>query len=123
MVEEWRPVIGYENLYEVSNLGNVRSLFCNSQGILRFRFKPKTLKQSIRDKKRMGYLSVNLGIHYKIKTFLVHTLVLTAFISPKPEGMEASHKDDNVTNNKLENLFWETHADNMKHARYINKHA
>lgn len=53
------------------------------------------------------------------KTFLVHRLVLTAFVGTCPEGMECCHNDGNPSNNRVENLRWDTHAENQ---RDRNKH-
>ena len=97
MREEWRPVVGYEGLYEVSNMGNVKSLNYNhtgKEGIL----KPR--------KNRDSYLLVNLWKDAKMKTCLIHRLVATAFIE-NPEGYtEVNHKDENPKNNNVDNLEW-----------------
>lgn len=101
--EQWRPVNGYEN-YEVSNLGRVKSLNYNHTG------KEKILKPL---KERNGYLRVNLCRDGKMKRFLIHRLVAIAFIS-NPEGLEQiNHKDENKSNNVVENLEWVSRWDNM----------
>lgn len=90
-MEEWKNVIGYEGLYEVSSLGNVRNVRRNT--LLRF-------------SKNQGYLQVYLyknGIRTGLK---VHRLVAQAFI-PNPDGLpQVNHKDENKTNNIFENLEW-----------------
>ena len=101
MEEIWKPVVGYEGLYEVSNLGNVRG----KNGML----KPQARKH--------GYLSVwlygNGGTSKRNgKQFSVHRIVATAFI-PNPSGLsEVNHKDECKTNNCAENLEWCSHRQN-----------
>ena len=91
--EEWRPIDGYEGLYEVSNLGRVKSLKYGKERILR----PKKCK---------GYLKVGLCRNGKHKILYIHRLVATAFI-PNPEGLEqVNHKDENKSNNCVENIEW-----------------
>ena len=92
MVEIWKPILGYEGLYEVSNFGNVRSLF---------RYK-KELKHNI---SKSGYASVQL-FKNKIGTrLLVHRLVATAFIRPPIKNEQVNHIDENKLNNNIENSF------------------
>ncbi len=67
--------------------------------------------------KRDGHSTVRLSRHGKKKTFKVATLVLLAFVGPRPDGMEACHfPDKNRRNSSLANLRWGTHADNMADA-------
>ena len=62
-----------------------------------------------------GYRRVCLDLNGKVCTRTVHVLVLLAFIGPCPEGMEGCHyPDTNKANNRLSNLRWDTHAENMK---------
>ena len=98
--EQWRPVAGYEGIYMVSDHGRIRNC------------KPaqRILKQctTLRGYKRVGLCRNGTQI-----TQRVHRLVLEAFISPCPEGMEACHEDHNPGNNKLSNLHWDTHLANV----------
>ena len=107
MIEIWKPVKEFEGLYEVSNLGQVRSLnYKRTKGT-------KILKLVI-DKD--GYLRVNLYKNGKQYNKKVHRLVTAAFI-PNPEGKtEVNHIDGNKTNNRVENLEWVTHSENIQHA-------
>ena len=91
--EIWRDVVGYEGLYKVSNLGNVMSLKHK---------KPFLLKPG---KTYDGYLIVRLSNHNKlIKSFLVHRLVSKAFL-PNPNNLpQVNHKDEDKTNNRVDNL-------------------
>ena len=105
MIEEWRPIVGYEELYEVSNLGRVRSIdryvkYSNGQIHLH---KGKVLSPV---KSNLGYLLVSLCCNGKYKMFLVHRLVTEAFI-PNPENLpEVNHKDEDKANNSVDNLEW-----------------
>lgn len=102
------PVIGYEGRYEVSDMGNVRSLDrIRSHGK---RWRGRTLKPIPMPR---GYLLVNLWFDNKQRMFLIHRLVLTAFVGPAPEATEALHADGDPTNNSLSNLSWGTHSENM----------
>jgi len=112
-VEEWRPVVGFEGLYEVSNLGRVKSLpkYSNSKGYPQLR-KEKILKPFFTGKYR-NYYSVRLldGKQYK-----VHRLVAQAFI-PNPNNLPiVNHKDENPQNNMEDNLEWCDNAYNVKYS-------
>lgn len=103
VVEEWRPVVGYEGRYEVSNHGRVRSLLWAA---------PKILKPSASG--RNGYWTVELTLPGKPpKARRVHHLVLSAFVGPKPAGMGGAHGDRDKANNRLSNLAWKTQLGNM----------
>lgn len=105
-VEEWRDIAGFEGRYQVSSFGSVRGLIAPNS---RPRKHPKILKPTHNDR----CTTVSLWVKYKCHTRLLHRLVLEAFIGPCPEGMEGSHLDGNHRNNRVDNLCWETHIDNM----------
>lgn len=97
MIEIWKDIPGYERLYQVSNLGNVRSLNYRRSG------KSKLLKQGT-DKK--GYKQVGLWKNSKRKHYSVHRLVAIAFL-PNPNNLpQVNHKDENKANNNIDNLEW-----------------
>src|SRR5574337_608967 len=110
MTETWKPVAGYEGYYEVSDCGRVRSLDrvveCGRvKGIMRVSYKNPV----------SGYLTVMLSKHGTTKGFYVHSLVLEAFVGPRPDGMEACHyPDSNRDNCALSNLRWDTRKNNHK---------
>ena len=105
MIEEWRTIEGYEGLYEVSNLGRVRSVdryVIDSLGHRRF-YKGKVLFPV---KNNLGYLLVSICCNGKHKMFLVHRLVAQAFLLNPENLTEVNHKDEDKTNNNVENMEW-----------------
>lgn len=106
MSERWLPVPGYEGLYEVSDQGRVRSIDCLDR-------LGRRRKGRVRVLTRDGYyLKVSLSRDGKLKSFWVHALVLTAFVGPRPEGMECCHGPGGPLDNRLENLRWDTPSAN-----------
>lgn len=98
--EIWKDIKGYEGLYQISNLGEVRSLF-------RYKKKLKPCKNNI------GYEYVNLYKNNKMKRITIHKLVAENFII-KPI-LEINHKDGDKTNNCVNNLEWVTRKENVIH--------
>ena len=118
--EIWKNVVGWDLYYEVSNLGNVRSKKRLLKTNLGKRYYGGNLVKKINHKN--GYDVVNLTIKNIRKQKLVHRLVLEAFVSEKPNGMEACHNNGNRKDNRLENLRWDTrknnHADKLLHGTW-----
>lgn len=114
--EEWRPVVGYETIYEVSQMGRVRSLdrvIVCSNGINR-PIKGKLIKPT---KGRTGkYSSVGLNKNGKVKRFYVHRLVAQHFIRNSQNKPCVNHVDGNKLNNAAKNLEWCTYLENTHHA-------
>lgn len=99
--EIWRPIKGYEGLYEVSNMGRVRSL--DWYDILGRKRKGKLIQNTICT---CGYCQTGLTKDGKRKRYMTHRLVAEAFI-PNPNGFsEINHKDENKLNNTVDNLEW-----------------
>ncbi|PTK92433.1 NUMOD4 domain-containing protein [Staphylococcus gallinarum] len=116
MKEIWTDVVGYENIYEVSNFGRVRThknktTFTKKHGIRNWK------QRYLKDKTPNGQdVRVNLWKNGESKDFLVHRLVAIAFI-PAIEGKECiNHIDGNPKNNNVNNLEWCTHKENTNHA-------
>ena len=117
MIEEWRPVVGYEGLYEVSNTGRVRSLD-------RFYYRLHKGKVLSPAKDRYGYLTVTLNYNGKSKTIKIHRLVAQAFIENPDNLPQVNNIDEDKSNNSVENLEWCTAKYNNKYGtrleRFIN---
>lgn len=115
-MERWRSVVGYEGFYEVSEFGGVRSLdrvgVCGRPRALH---RGRVLKPFVDSGN--GYLAVNLSKCGKAKKRTVHTLVLEAFVGPRPLGMEGCHGDGDRTNARLGNLSWGTPEKNWDDKR------
>ena len=105
MTEIWKDVVGYEGLYQVSNLGRVKSLPREST-------KGKTLKNRI----IKGYYTVHLSKFGVSKDKLVHILVAEAFIDNPNRLKYINHIDGNKLNNTVSNLEWCTASYNSLHA-------
>ena len=113
--EVWKPVPGYEGLYQVSDKGRVRSLHYKHSNSTRI------LKSSIHT---LGYQRLALVKDGSVKFYYVHSLVWEAFNGPVPEGMQINHNDEVKTNNNLENLSLVTCKENInwgtRNERMIN---
>lgn len=114
MEEEWRDIEGFKGLYQVSNLGRVKSL---GRWVDRQKYRAFLNERVLTNKKHTGgYENVCLCKEGKNKYRFVHALVAEAFI-PNPESkLEVNHIDGNKTNNKVSNLEWNTRIENHMHA-------
>lgn len=99
-METWKEVPNYEGLYEVSDQGRVMAV------------KSKPLIRKLYSNAR-GYQVVGLSRNGVEKKMMVHRLVLEAFVGPCPDGMETLHRNDDPADNRLSNLRWGTHAENI----------
>lgn len=111
--ENWKPVVGYEALYEVSNLGNIR----NTAYWTRYHkiFKRKEPREVKQETTYDGYKRVHLSNKGELKGHAVHRLVAFAFI-PNPNNLpQINHIDENPANNNVSNLQWCTGKENCNH--------
>lgn len=121
MSEEWRPVVGYEGLYEVSDLGYVRSLdrviVCKT-GQRQTRYGRVMVPHLSKANRR----TVVLSREATQRTVHIYRLVLEAFVGPCPAGMEACHTNGDSSDDRLANLRWDTKSanavDQIRHGRH-----
>lgn len=102
--EEWRDVVGYEGLYQVSNYGRVKSFYYCREMIRKIR----------RDEK--GYATIDLVKNRRQKSLSVHIIVAKAFIENPKNKREVNHRIADKENNCVFNLEWATRLENMQHA-------
>ena len=119
MEEVWKDVVGYDGLYQVSNLGNVRSLdrvekWNGSE-------RPRKGRMMTTRPDKNGYLVVGLRNGMCQKTKKVHRLVAEAFIPNKNSDREVNHKDENKQNNNVENLEWCNSQYNVRYGTGIER--
>ena len=113
-MEEWRPAKGFEEYFEVSSLGRVKSLPRRVFDIARgWVVRPEEI---IATDGKTKYKTVGIRVGRKRKTISVHRLIAETFI-PNPENLPVvNHIDGNTWNNAVENLEWVTIQDNVRHA-------
>ena len=104
-MEIWKPIIGYEDLYEISSFGNVKSL---QKGLK----KEKILKNRPDDS---GYVRVDLRLNGKPKTIRTHRLVAIHFIPNVYNNPQVNHINGNKSDNRVENLEWVSSIENQCH--------
>lgn len=111
----WRPVVGWEGLYEVSSEGQVRSLPRKGRREARM-LTPVTGKR--------GYLVVTLSREGRCRPHPIHRIVAEAFLGPRPDGMEVCHSDGSRLNNSVGNLRYGTSSQNkldaVTHGTHVN---
>lgn len=114
MKEIWKDIVGFEGLYQVSNLGRVKSLNYHKSG------KERVLKNRLGQIKTI-YPHVGLYKNGTMKECTVHRLVAEAFIANPENKEEVNHIDGNKCNNHISNLEWVTRSENAIHAIHIIK--
>lgn len=111
MEEIWKDIDGYEGVYQISNLGNVKSLNYCGRGYAK-NLTPKC--------NNSGRLWVELAFNGNKKPMLIHRLVAIAFI-PNPNGYpQVNHMDENPKNNRVDNLEWCTGSYNIRYSLMLH---
>lgn len=111
MKEQWKEIKGNREIYEISNLGNIKTK--DREGARGKYIKGHILSQ--RDNSN-GYLRCDINIEGKTKSYLVHRLVAEKFIPNPDDKPFVNHIDGNKHNNSIDNLEWCTRSENEKHA-------
>lgn len=114
MIEEWRDVVGFEGLYEVSNLGRVKRLAREVRRKNNGNYLTKEKIGKINNNDR--YPKIGLSKKGKSKMYYVHRLVAQAFIPNNENKREVNHINENKLDNRVENLEWVTPKENMRHS-------
>lgn len=126
MTEEWRDVVGFEDRYEVSNLGRVRSKAYwksgrNNNGPFKYLTTPKLLKFFQNED---GYLRVKLQLDGLKESWLVHRVVASAYLpQPEPDKTQVNHKNSIRNDNRVDNLEWVTPSENSLHGFAEGNHS
>jgi hypothetical protein len=123
MKEEWKDIPGFEVGYMVSNMGRVKS---KDRHVEQFNYHANKnvlalYKGKLREPftTKNGYKSIRLWNNQRTEIFLVHRLVASLFISNPLNKPNVNHIDGNRSNNKVDNLEWCTHSENMIHAHRV----
>lgn len=114
-MEEWKDIKGYEGLYQISNLGNVKSVPRNGKYCTRI----IPLYMSLSD--RNGYKAVTLYKNGERATLSVHRLVAEAFVTNEENKNIVNHINGNRADNRATNLEWVTQSENIRHSFDILK--
>ena len=114
--EIWKDIKGYENYYQVSNYGRIKSKARIRKGKQKqfYLTKEKILRAHVN--KKRGYVQILLTKKAEQRLYLCHRLVAEAFIPNPNNYSEINHIDGNKQNNYVKNLEWCTHSENIKHA-------
>lgn len=112
--EIWKSVIGYERLYKVSNLGKVKSMNYKHTGLSKILTPIKT---------HNGYLQVKLYRYGKMSREYVHRIVASAFIPNFETKPQVNHKNENKSDNRVENLEWVTSKENLNYGTRVKRAA
>lgn len=117
MEEVWKDIKGYENYYQISSLGRVKSLDrINNKGVTQI---GRVLKCSYRS----GYKSVTLSKKGKSVSCVIHRLVAIAFIPNHENKPQVNHIDENKNNNNVNNLEWVTAKENLNYGTHNERQA
>jgi hypothetical protein len=112
--EEWRPVVGFEQYYHVSNTGKLKRIKGN-HGTCIGRIQKPNLGVAVGKE----YIRYSLCVNNKVKIVSLHRIIYEAFVGPIPEGMQINHKNGIKHDNSLENLEVVSPSENKWHAVHV----
>lgn len=113
--EIWKDIPGYGNFYMASSLGRIK---CKQRIVEKMTRNGRLCKQLYRERilsgcaDELGYARIHLGFNGKKVSRAVHSLVLEAFVGPRPDGMECCHNNSIPGDNRPSNLRWDSHFEN-----------
>jgi hypothetical protein len=124
-IEQWKPWPGYENIAEVSSMGNARTkdrvITQKSSLGKEYTKTNRGAKLALTDN-GTGYKQVKIVVDGKTIRWYIHRLVAYLFVEGYAEGLEVDHKDENKSNNVYTNLVWVTRKSNMEKCLSSNPH-
>ena len=112
-MEQWKDIEEFKGLYQISNLGKVKSIERYKNNGRGMQLLPEKLKEV--QIQPNGYHYVNLYVNNKNHTRRIHRLVATAFIPNTESKPDVNHIDGNKANNTINNLEWSTKKENIQH--------
>ena len=117
-MEIWKDVLGYEGYYQISNLGNIKSVdrYIKSRSGNLFLRKGKPMFPA---QNGNGYLHVILNKNNKPKNHRIHRMVALVFLPAQEHRTDVNHIDGNKLNNRVDNLEWTTHKENCDHSMNV----
>jgi len=107
-MEKWKPIVGMEGWYEVSDRGRIRRIMPGKKAV-----PGRIVKQQTSHR---GYQVVTLTMACEKRHMSVHSAVLEAFVCPRKPKMQCNHKNGQKSDNRLYNLEWATPSENISHA-------
>lgn len=117
--ELWKDIEGYEGVYQISSLGNVRRIKTFTNDFIQDKENFHYIKPTDNGN---GYLIVGLKLNGKRKNYYVHRLVAKAFCNKNQYQTIVNHKDFDKQNNKADNLEWCTQRENVRYSSHKMKH-
>lgn len=119
MKEEWKSVLGFEEYFEISNLGRLKRKMYYRYNFKNGKHEKIKCNRIVTPTKDRGYLKVNLSVNGKRYLRYIHRLVAEVFITNPKKYKEVNHKDSNPSNNCVDNLEW---CDRKYNINYMIKH-
>ena len=114
-MEKWKPISGYENLYEVSSFGRIKSFHKD-------KINGKIMRLFTEKLNHTNYKCLTLvDLNGNKKQYRVHRIVAEMFLANKEDKRFVNHKDNNGENNCVDNLEWTTQSENIKHSHNQNR--